>query len=256
MDERRLESYPDHSRALDLGGLAWQDVPRHPLPREAVRALHYMQDIETHTIVYLRELLATRAIDEPGVGDFLACWIYEEAAHGRALARFLAASGEPVAHRPRSRPGAGQRFQERMIAAVSRCWPDFLGAHMTWGAINEISALTGYQRLAQVAPHPVLEELLARIQRDEARHFGFYFHQARRWLERPGVARVVHFLIRRFWGPVGSGVQPDAETRFLADYLFTGAEGRAAARRVDRTIRTLPGLGDLPLLEAWLERRR
>ena len=50
-----------------------------------------MQDIETHTIVYLRTILATRAIDDPEVATFLACWFYEETFHGRALARFLAA---------------------------------------------------------------------------------------------------------------------------------------------------------------------
>jgi len=63
----------------------------------------------------------------------------------------------------------------------------------------------------------------------------------------------VRFLIERFWGPVGTGVQPSAETRFLGQYLFSGADGRHAVRGVDRTIRSLPGLGELPLLEHWLE---
>jgi hypothetical protein len=60
--------------------------------------------------------------------------------------------------------------------------------------------------------------------------------------------------MERFWAPVGAGVQPAAELRFLARYLLTGPEGRAAARRVDATIRTLPGMAGLPLLEAWLDR--
>ena len=49
-------------------------------------------------------------------------------------------------------------------------------------------------------------------------------------------------------------MQPQAETRFLAGYLFSDEEGRAAARKVDHTIQALPGLGDVGLLEHWLQR--
>jgi hypothetical protein len=254
MDPQMLDSYADRSRALDLGDIDWRSVAVHRLPPEARRTLHYMQDIESHTIIYLRELLATRAIDEPPVADFLACWIFEESAHGRALRRFLHESGAQVSPRARSQASAAQRLEERMIALVSRLWREFVAVHMTWGAINELTTLCGYQRLAALADHPVLSDLLQRIGRDESRHFGFYFQQARRWLERPRVAPVVRFLVRRFWSPVGSGVQPAAETRFLGAYLFSGSDGRAAARKVDQTIRTLPGLADLPLLEHWLAR--
>ena len=254
MDSRELESYADHSRALDLAHLDWGAVRDHRVPREALRTLHYMQDIETHTLVYLRELLATRAIDEPEISDFLACWVYEESAHGRALRRFLEASGEIVTPRERSRSTASERFREWVMARLSRSWPEFVAVHMTWGAINERTTLAGYNRLAELAGHPVLSKLLTLIGRDESRHFGFYFRQSRRWLARPRVAAMVRFLVRRFWAPVGSGVQPSAETRFLGRYLFAGPEGRAAARGVDRTIRALPGLADVPLLEHWLDR--
>src|SRR5512144_174939 len=241
MDTQLLENYADRSRALDLEGIDWDSVRRYHMPAEALRVLRYMQDIESHTIVYLRELLATRAIDEPEVNDFLSCWIFEETAHGRALQRFLEACGESVAARQRSRIGFAQRLQERMIGITSNLWSDFVAVHMTWGAINELSTLQGYRRLMERADHPVLSELLTRIGRDESRHFAFYFHQARRRLSRPGIAPVVRFLLRWFWSPVGSGVQPGAETRFLGAYLFGGEDGRAAARKVDQTIRTLPG---------------
>ena len=253
MDDFDLEAYLTRSRALDLEGIAWDDVPRHPLPTEAVRTLRYMQDIESHTIVYLRTLLSTRAIDDPEVATFLACWFYEETFHGRALARFLAEAGQDVVHRMRSRARLGQRLEARATGWVARWWPEFVAVHMTWGAINELTTLTGYRRLATVAGHPVLTELLGRIMRDESRHFHFYFAQARRRLARsPRAARVTRLLVDHFWAPVGSGVQPAAETRFLAAYLFSGPEGRAAARTVDTTIRGLPGFADARLLEAWI----
>jgi hypothetical protein len=255
MDGFDLDEYVSRSRALDLSGIAWQDVPRHPLPAEAVRTLRYMQDIESHTIVYLRTLLATRAIDDPEVATFLACWLYEETFHGRALARFLTAVGHDTVVRARAQASVGQRVEAFATSVVARAWPDFVAVHMTWGAINELTTLTGYHRLSEVAGHPALSELLGRIMKDESRHFFFYFRQAQLRLERsPRAARITRFLVDRFWAPVGTGVQPAAETRFLAGYLFADGAGRAAARKVDETIRRLPGFGDVRLLEAWIER--
>ena len=95
-----LDAYVARSGALDLDAIAWDEVPRHPLPPQAARTLRYMQDIESHTIIYLRSLLATRAIDDPEVATFLACWLYEETFHGIALRRFLEAAGHPRAAAP------------------------------------------------------------------------------------------------------------------------------------------------------------
>ncbi|HJR01868.1 MAG TPA: hypothetical protein VKA83_09565, partial [Methylomirabilota bacterium] len=102
--------------------------------------------------------------------------------------------------------------------------------------------------------HPVLADLLERIALDESRHFFFYYRQAEIRLQRRAVARAARVLVDRFWAPVGSGVQPDAELRFLATYLFGGPAGRAAARKVDETIRRLPGFETVQLLESWMDR--
>ena len=143
---------------------------RHPLgrgrgaPRSAadtVRTLRYMQDIESHTIIYVRQLLATRAIDDPDVGD-LPRLLVLRGDLPRSRAGAPAGGGRP---RDRSRGSArGSRgctgLEERALGLVSRAWPDFVAVHMTWGAINELTTLTGYQRLAELDPHPVLVELL------------------------------------------------------------------------------------------------
>ena len=250
-----MDGYVARSRALDLSGIAWQDVPRYPLPTEAVRTLLYMQDIESHTIVYVRSLLATRAIDDPEIATFLACWFYEESFHGLALARFLEAAGYSVTPRQRSREPLLKRLEEWATAVISRAWSDFCAVHMTWGAINELSTLTGYRRLQHLAGHPVLSELLERIMRDESRHFFFYHRQAQiRMQKNPAAARVARLLVDRFWAPVGSGVQPREELCYISRYLFSGEEGRAAARRVDERIRRLPGFDNVQLLESWMDR--
>jgi hypothetical protein len=52
---------------------------------------------------------------------------------------------------------------------------------------------------------------------------------------------------------VGSGEQTKDDLRFLAGYLFSGDEGRAAAGRIDETIRRLPGFESVRLVEAWVD---
>jgi Fatty acid desaturase len=251
-----LDAWVARSGAIDLDAIKWADVPKYPVSPPVVRTLTFMQDIEIHTIIYLRELLATRAIDDPDVVTFLACWVHEEIFHGLALNRFLEAAGHPVP--PRARPHGQEpmlkRLQAAGIGAVSKLWPDFCAVHMTWGAINELTTLTGYRRLGIVAGHPILSELVERIALDESRHFFFYYRQAETRLRRPGAARVARLLVDRFWAPVGSGVGSDADLKFLAHYLFAGEEGHAAARKVDETIRRLPGFEGAQLLEAWMDR--
>lgn len=254
MKDVDIERYASRSQALDLDGIDWDLLRRRPLDPATVRTLRYMADIETHTMIYVRSLLSTRAIDDPDVATFLACWFYEETFHGRALARVLTTNGHAPVERRRSRAPLANRVEETAIRLVSNVWPDFVAVHMAWGAINELTTLTAYQRLGERADHPVLTELLARIMRDEARHFAFYYHQAERRLDRPAARRVARFLVDRFWAPVGTGVQPDDEVRFIACHLFAGADGLAAARRIDGTIRRLPGFESVDLIEAFVTR--
>src|SRR5207248_2043249 len=208
-----LDAWVARSRAIDLAEIDWEAVPHHPVAPEIIRTLHYMQDIESHTIVYTRSLLATRAIADPEVATFLACWLYEETFHGLALARFLQAAGRPVGERqrPRGSESFPQWLEARLTAVLSRAWPDFCAVHMMWGAINELSALTAYRRLAALANHPVLSGLLERIALDESRHFFFYYRQAERRMQRRAGARLARLIVDRLWAPVGRGVQPRAE---------------------------------------------
>jgi hypothetical protein len=256
MNEFDLTSLMSRSSVFDPAVADWDAVARHPLSEPALRTLRYMQAVEGHTVIYLRELLSTRAVDDSELAGFFATWFYEETAHSRVLARFLAAAGHPVAPRPRTAPRTlRERIEGLGIAVIGSTWREFPVVHMTWGAINELTTLTGYRRLAQLAGHPILAELLATIMRDESRHFGFYFEQAARRLSASATARrITRTLVKHFWDPVGAGVQPEAETRFLATYLFSGSDGRAAAQAVDRTIRRLPGLENVILLERWVDR--
>jgi hypothetical protein len=248
-----LENYLATSRALDTSGVDWAAAAEHPVSDDEIRCLTYMMDIESHTIMYMRDLLNSRAVDDPGISAFLACWAYEESYHGRAFERFLGAVGVPVDpdRVTEIRRATGLRASFDLVATffVSRLSRHFTAAYLTWGAINELSTHSGYRILSKRTRNPVLRELLVRIMRDESRHFAFYYSEAEKRLAEPGAQRLTRFLLTRFWAPVGSSVKPAADVDFVSRFLFGGDEGADAVRHVETTIRRLPGLDWFDLLE-------
>jgi len=93
-----IDRYMRNSKKVDLSHLDWDDIPNHHLSDGDVMCMHYMMDIESHTVIYLRDLLATRAAADPYITAFLSCWVYEELWHGEAFSDFLRAYGieEPI----------------------------------------------------------------------------------------------------------------------------------------------------------------
>jgi rubrerythrin len=222
-----------------------------------------MMDVETHTSIYLRDLLATPAAYEPDVTAFLSCWVYEELWHGEAFSRFLGEAGWELApdlervtadtaypsRLPRNlwiRRRLGGKGQLSHVGTMlgSAVMDDFVALHMTWGAANELSTLTSYHRLIANTEHPELVNLLNAIIKDERRHFAFYRAQARLRLARSASARrLTRWAMEHLWAIVGTGVRPQTETDFVVLELFGDEDGRAAALEMDRTMAELPGMG-------------
>jgi hypothetical protein len=245
-----IEAYQRQVAPVSLDGIDFDAFRTRPLSEETLRCLRYMHDVESHTVCYLRDLLVTPSHRDPRVTAFLTMWNYEEHWHGAALARVLEAHGEPsgtdrVAPM-RRRLGASDAVSPVLNAVAGALLGEaFVAVHMTWGAVNEWSTQAGYARLAELEDHPVLTELLDRIQRQEARHIAFYATEARRRLaESPRARRLVRLLLRTKWAPVGSSVMPRAETAFLLRHLVDGA----TVERLDANVHRLPGLGDLHLV--------
>ena len=257
-----LDKYLRASKKVDLDGVAWDDIPNHPLPESEARCLAYMMDIESHTVIYLRDLLATRAALEPDITAFLSCWVYEELWHGEAFSRFLGEAGyrlspdgeQPTAASPYpSRYGrnswirrklGGKGYAGHLATLVGASLVrDFAAVHMTWGAVNELSTLTGYHRLIAKTRHPVLVDLLTRIIKDERRHFAFYRAQATMRLGRsPQARKLTRWAMDHLWAPVGTGVRPQRETDFVVAQLFGDVDGLEAAREMDAVIGRIPGM--------------
>lgn len=253
-----LQNYLATSRAVETSDLDWAEATAHPVSRDEIRCLTYMMDIESHTIMYLRDLLNSRAVADPDISAFLACWVYEESYHGRAFERFLNEVGAPVAtdRVTEIRHSTSWRATLDLLSTfvLSRFSRHFTAAYLTWGAINELTTHSGYRQLSRKTENPLLAELCRRVMRDESRHFAFYYHEAGKRLVEPGAQRFTSFLLRRFWGPVGSSVKSDADIAFISAFLFGGESGAEAVRHVEETIRRLPGLDWFDMLGKACER--
>lgn len=253
MSDLDISKYLNASRKLDLDGIDFARAADYPISADEIRVLTYMMDIETHTVVYLRDLLSSPAAYDPDVTAFLSLWVYEELWHGEALAAFLRSVGRP--HTParitsiRCDADRGGRAVRWLKSLAARRMPNFVAVHMTWGAINELSTLHGYKRIIATTRNPVLRELLIRIVKDERRHYAYYRAQARQRLAgNDSAQRLVRWALKRFWAPVGTGVRPQAETDFVVAHLFGGSEGAAAIAEMDDEIERLAGLSGLRLL--------
>ena len=249
-----IDAYRDSVTPVRTDDIDFTEFERQPLDQDVLRCLRYMHDVESHTVCYLRDLLLTRSHSDPRVTTFLTMWAYEEYWHGVALGRVLTAHGEASEAERIAPMRARLRAKERLAPLVtmlgsSLLGDDFVALHMTWGAVNEWSTQSGYERLIARANHPVLTTLLSRIAVQEARHIAFYATEARERLARSATARrATRLALRHRWAPVGSGVMPIAETDFVVAFLMGDAEGRRRAQRIDRQIHSLPGLADLHLV--------
>jgi hypothetical protein len=103
-----LDRYLRNSKKVDLSGIDWEAVPDHVLTDGDVMCLHYMMDIETHTVIYLRDLLASRVAMDPQITAFLSCWV---STRSSGTARRSPTSCAPTALR--SRPSQSSPMARR-----------------------------------------------------------------------------------------------------------------------------------------------
>ena len=268
-----LDKYLRASKRVDLSTVEWARIREHPVTTAEARCLTYMMDIETHTVVFLRDLLATRASFDPEVTAFLSCWVYEELWHGEAFSRFLGEAGyrvaptfedvsgdDPFQTRVDRNQWVRQKFGTKGYVSHigtllgSALFRDFVAVHMTWGAVNELGTLTGYHRIIAKTEHPVLIQLLQAVIKDERRHFAFYRAQAGMRLARSRQARTItRWALEHLWAPVGTGVRPQSETDFVIHSLFGDADGMVAVKEMESTLGELPGLEGSRFLTDALE---
>lgn len=247
MKEFNIHRFLDLAGGVRIDDLDWDLCREVGVSDEEARILRYMGDTESHTLLYMRDLLAGHSTRDPEIMQFLSVWVYEELCHGRAIDRLLTAAGHPPQEARMADVAANSAFHELLEALVSHAvaWttPRFIAVHMTWGAINEATAAAAYQAVEERTANPVLKKLTSRMARQERRHMSFYWHQAKKRMDGdPMAQRLVRFAIKRFWTLVGSGVGGRENLEYVAGHLFSTEEARKPLVYADGLIAQLPGL--------------
>ena len=206
-DKEVLDWYERQPRALSkeyVNSIRWNEIKDYPLNPAFVPVLIYMRDIEYFTDMYYQELLRTPTGRDPVIRKFMERWSIEELHHGNLLNRFLEEAGFPTgknwqAEATRKIPKGyivGSFIVDHAVRPFGR---HFHGAHMVWGAINEITAMQAYRRLSDLAGHPVLKQLLIGIVQEESIHSSFYWNVARVKLAETKLSRsLARFVIGKF----------------------------------------------------------
>jgi hypothetical protein len=250
-DKEVLDWYERQPRALSkeyVNSIRWNQIKNYPINPAFVPVLIYMRDIEYFTDMYYQELRRTPTGKDPIIRKFMDRWSIEELHHGNLLNRFLEEAGIPT----------GKNWQAEATRKIPRLYligsylvdhasrpfgKYFHGAHMVWGAINEITAMNAYRRLSDLADHPVLKQLLIGIVQEESIHSSFYWNVARVKLAETKFSRnLARFIIGKFWTPVGQGAKPEDEANYVMATLFPGKEGlELFDRKIGNRIERLPG---------------
>lgn len=237
-----------------LDGIRWDEVRKYPLDPAFVPVLRYMRDIEVGTNLYFAEMRRTPTYNEKPLREFMERWVSEEPLHGELLERFLGEAGHPSGdgwyEDMKAGLPASYHLMENVEVAVAKLFGRrFAGVHMTFGAVNELSTLNGYQRMWVTARHPVLEYILRGVAREEAMHYFFYWSVARLKLERSAFDRGLNrFMMSNFWKPVGAGLRGTELSNMVIRTLFADDGAEHFDRNVNRRMEDLPGLAGLKVV--------
>ncbi|MBP9761112.1 MAG: acyl-ACP desaturase [Candidatus Magasanikbacteria bacterium] len=246
-----IDWYDNQERVLTpafLDTIPWQDVKKYEIKDAFIPVLLYFRDIEKFTEVYFNEMKKTPTGRDPVVRQFMEKWQHEEDLHGELMNRFLEEAGYPSEDKWFEKIKKNIPLSYKVSSAMAAMTANLVGkrfsaVHMTWGAINEMTTLTGYRRLWELMEHPVLTYILKAIAREEASHSFFYGSLAKLQLMRSKFTQeIAKFIIDHFWSPVGQGAKPEAYTNYIIRMLFDGKEGVDIMDEfVNKRLQMLPG---------------
>jgi Fatty acid desaturase len=255
-----IERYVSVSAKVETQDLDWDEAGRVGLTEDERFVLTYFSDIESQTIRYLRMLLQMKIAFKPAVAAFLTTWSYEEFFHGYELANLLAVCGHPLEEDRVELIKKKARLNEilEMVFGplLSRIfYHQFPAVYLSFGAIQELTTLRGYEHLRNFTRNPVLSILCDRIAKQERRHFAWYYNHARELLKESGSARILARKLLEFnWVPVGAGVKSPEEVKRLFSILFPSELGRKLVQEVDEKMSSLPGLEGIRLMGNYFEK--
>jgi hypothetical protein len=175
-------------RTWSLGDLDWPAIQPDSLTENDRSIVRFITFIEDHIPGYLTWLLDAFPIvgEDIEISDFcvnreyfrfFVTWAADEERHAAALTRYQVEAGM-----------AEPDDLLRELAAEGRKRFELPYEHplqaFTYTMIQEKATQLFYQRFKGVAAEPVLQDLLQRLSRDEARHFALYSQLVEAYLRR------------------------------------------------------------------------
>ncbi len=260
-----LSTAVDRGRPTWFDAIEWTAVADHPVEPEALVALRYMSLVEGHTPGYLMHALMSRIVRaDPDATDFLSAWAHQEMWHAIALHAFRdLALGNAVSTRHVETAGERRAASawERWgwlgsLAADTAMASTFASVYGTIGTMNELTARHAYASLRARTSHPVLQQIVEVLMREEAQHAAWYQRFATRHLDGNGMAQwVTRQVLTRRPSIVGEGFRGRADADRLILYLHEGTRGEIAGA-VDVAVARLPGLAGVTPMRTRIEQAR
>jgi hypothetical protein len=257
--QAHIEKHINHSHPIEFQDLDWDKAAAFGLTQDEVTILKYIADVEGQTPYYMKEVLSTKVAEDPAAMTFLTIWNYEEFFHSHAVMKFLGACGVDMNAERQVEVRTSAQFAAKAEAAfqwvLARVMPDTFNAlYLSWAASQEYLTRLAYEEVASSTKNPVLRTLCLRIAKQERRHFAWYYNCAKEELAKSKWSqKVVRFIFKSFWSPVGVGVKSKEQALELVSSLFPGHRLSAAMDSVDNMITKLPGLDGLTFAQEYAE---
>jgi len=256
-----MRTLPEHAARFlrDAGLVHWDEVAcaGARVDPQVSRILHVVAQLEADTAIttqHAHTLGIDRADD---IAAFLPQWAAEEAEHARAISVLLQ---HQTYVPPVAAPPAIARHR-RLVARVPRQLFGRLRAtglvYCTLGAAAEYVTVVVYRELVAMVDDQAVEALLHEITHQERRHCAFLLTAARERARAisPVEGHLTRWVLAEMWAPpgvpsLGLDAWRDAFGPFIDDAVL-----RARVQEMDRIVDTIPHLGDLHLMQQFLEQR-
>lgn len=239
-----VREYARTAQGSHRGEIDVEILARTGLPRDAVRLIRVLRDLERGTLDRMRNLLVTATHKDARVTAFLATWAFEKYWIADALDAVLDAvdaDTSPLTGPPRRTAAerAERRGAIRRAIAGNIAGADIVAGHMATGLVDELITQAAYRRLGTAAA--VLSSLVSALIAVKDRHIAFLAEEAEHKLAASvRAARLARREIARAAWPIGAASIPAADRGFFEAYVFGQPGGRAVAAEIGERLAALP----------------
>jgi hypothetical protein len=182
-------------RQWHIDDLGWASLRPERLTATDRSVVRFITFIEDHIPGYLTFFLDAFRMNGTDLGieefcfnreyfRFLVAWAYDEERHASALSRYQIEAG--IADPDTLALELAEEGRKQFTLPYEQPIQAF-----AYTLVQEKATQLFYQQFRSIVTEPVLQDLLNRLARDEARHFAFYCHLVAAYVQRHGLAATV-----------------------------------------------------------------